>query len=398
MRLMTLAIAVFCLATSSMPALSAGQWDCSACHRPDPAGRGALPPQVAGCIGCHPGTERILGHAMSLRTGERQFVDRTYRSFDNAFWTKNCDSCHVAGCFDCHGDLNRIRKPDVATCQRCHKGYYIGWDFSGRAPREDNNRYQRGIEVAGETFLKMSPDVHYQAGMACGDCHSMASLAAGKRSSKGCRDCHTPDTRIIEHRITAHLEKMECFACHAAWSAQEYGTFYLRFRDKRVREEFDLRSGPADDYLKSSYLKRQDAPPLGINSRGLVSPIRPQFIVYYTDILAARNSGPENTLLAAEWRAYFPHTVQRGTAECNGCHGNPARFLLEPEQDRIFQLRQDGMGLDSFWSQHGQKMVNGRFMDMNQYSRLQHNDLKYKKAYIEKWQRFLKRGALSSSH
>ncbi len=77
-------------------------------------------------------------------------------------------------------------KPGVATCQKCHKGYYTGWDYSGRAPREDNMRYQRGLAVNGETFLKMLPDVHYQAGMTCGACHSMSSLIQGKKSSKAC--------------------------------------------------------------------------------------------------------------------------------------------------------------------------------------------------------------------
>lgn len=46
-------------------------------------------------------------------------------------------------------------------------------------------RYQRGIAVNGETFLKMLPDVHYTAGMTCGACHSMNSLAEGKNHPKG---------------------------------------------------------------------------------------------------------------------------------------------------------------------------------------------------------------------
>ncbi|HBB16659.1 MAG TPA: cytochrome C, partial [Syntrophus sp. (in: bacteria)] len=63
--------------------------------------------------------------------------------------------------------------------------------------------------------------------------------------------------------------------------------------------------------MKSAYLRKQDAPPLGINAAGKVSPIRPEFIVYFTEIRNDRPVGQENRLLAAEWKAFFPHTIRR---------------------------------------------------------------------------------------
>jgi hypothetical protein len=252
-------------------------------------------------------------------------------------------------------------------------------------------RYQRGIAVNGETFLKMTPDVHYRAGMTCGACHSMASLIRGQRSSKRCLDCHTPSRKPVEHRIVAHMQRLECYACHSAWGAQEYGTFFLRFRDRKFKEDFDLKPGAHDEYLRSAYLKSQDSPPLGINAAGRISPIRPQFIAYYTDIMSARNGGPENTLLTAEWRAFFPHTIQRGTVTCEGCHDTPRHFLLEPENQRIYGLKKDGMGLESFWSQDGQRMVNGNFMAAERYRRMSSKSPSYTKAYVEKWKSFLNR-------
>ena len=372
---------------------------CLACHLNESSTVGnptAIENRAVGCVTCHKGHERIFDHAMVARTGERNFVQRSYAKMDSDFFGKNCDSCHVQGCLDCHGNGHAISKPSVGACQSCHRGYFVGWDYSGRAPREDNMRYQRGIAVNGETFLKMLPDVHYSAGMTCGACHSMASLAGGKTSSKGCRDCHKPDSKVVEHRVSAHMERLECYACHSAWAPQEYGTFFLRFRDPQLKEDFDLKPGASPDYLRSAYLKMQDAPPLGINYRGKVSPIRPQFIAYYTDIQSARNNGPENTLLAAEWRAFFPHTVQRGTATCEACHDNPRRFLLEPEAQRIYQLKKDGMRLESFWEQQGQKLVNGNFMAATRYLRMTSKSPAYTKAYIEKWKTFLNRVEPSS--
>jgi len=386
-------IAACSLAVSAGALAGHGGPVCLSCHR-EPAIR--FEQAVDGCTVCHSGHGRIFDHAMARRDGEREFVRRSYGRFDSGFWEKNCTSCHIRGCRDCHGDGDGIRRPTVADCQVCHKGYFIGWEYAGRAPREANMRYQRGIAVNNETFLKMLPDVHYAAGMNCGSCHSMASLALGKRSSKGCRDCHSPSPKIIEHRIGAHLERLECYACHSAWAPQEYGTFFLRFRDPRLKEDFDLKPGDSAEYLASAFLKKQDAPPLGINAAGRVSPIRPQFIAYYTDIVSARNGGPENILLAAEWRAFFPHTVQRGTATCEACHDTPRRFLLEPAGKRIYQLRRDGMTLGSFWDQRGQKVVNGNFMTASRYLRMSSKSPSYTKAYIEKWKTFLNRVEPSS--
>ncbi|MEI6702890.1 MAG: selenite/tellurite reduction operon b-type cytochrome iron-sulfur cluster-binding subunit ExtO [Deltaproteobacteria bacterium] len=397
-RLMMLFIAACCLGLSSEVMAVHDGLACGSCHRQggaasDPA---AASGRAVGCVVCHRGHDRIFDHAMATRSGEKAFVERSYARVDSGFWDKNCTSCHIRSCLDCHGTDSGIAKPSVSVCQKCHMGYFTGWDYSGRAPREDNMRYQRGIAVNGETFLKMLPDVHYSAGMTCGACHSMNSLAEGKKSSKGCRDCHRPDVKVIEHRIKAHMERLECYACHSAWGAQEYGTFFLRFRDQRMKDDFDIKPGSSGEYLRSAYLKKQDSPPLGINSRGKVSPIRPMFIAYYTDIMTARNNGPENRLLAAEWRAYFPHTVQRGSVTCEGCHDNPTRFLLEPKSKRIYNLKKDGMSLESFWLQKDQRVSNGSFIDAGRYQRMSSKSPAYTKVYIEKWKTFLNRVENSS--
>lgn len=372
---------------------------CLGCHisesatvaNPGAAGKGGV-----GCKSCHKGHERIFDHAMAKRSGEREFVNRTYAKVDAAFWEKSCIGCHLKSCSSCHGSGHNVQKPLTVDCQRCHKGYFTGWDYSGRAPREDNNRYQRGVEIEGEKFLKMLPDVHFGKGMECSACHSMQSLASGEKSSKKCRDCHKPDLKIVEHSIKAHMERLECYACHAAWGAQEYGTFYLRFRNGASKEDFDLKGDKNIEYLRSAYLKSQDAPMLGLNSRGMVSPIRPMFIAYYTDILTARSGGDENRLLGAEWRAYMPHTIQRGTVVCEGCHDSPRRFLLETDNERIFLPGKDGMALGSFWQQKGQKVVNGLFMTPDRYRKMNERTMGKKRAEARKWQNFLKTVETSS--
>jgi hypothetical protein len=373
---------------------------CTSCHgdkvkaigNPASAVNGA-----AGCVGCHKGYGALFNHAMATRSREKRFIERTVGRSDPDFFRENCNSCHLRGCTDCHGGTGHaITKATDRSCFACHKEYFVGTDYYGMAPREDSLRYQRGEVAYGETYLKMLPDVHAEAGMTCGACHSMKSLAAGAKSSKTCTDCHQAKKTVIEHRISAHREKMECFACHSAWAPQEYGTFYLRFTGSPSQKLYRVKKN-SGDYVKSAYLRKQDAPPLGLNAGGKVSPIRPEFIFYFADIRNDRPVSGENRLLAAEWRAFFPHTVRRGTVMCDGCHENSRRFIMERKEDRIYNLQADGMTLPSFWERTGQTVVNGDFLAVSRYMQMSKKSQAYWKAYIEKWQGLVKHVESSSA-
>ncbi|MEA3464869.1 MAG: selenite/tellurite reduction operon b-type cytochrome iron-sulfur cluster-binding subunit ExtO [Thermodesulfobacteriota bacterium] len=350
-----------------------------------------------GCSGCHKQAEHIFDHAMSTREAEQQFCQRSWSQADPQFFERNCMGCHVTRCLDCHGEGHAINLPDVETCVSCHNGYFVGWDYSSRAPREDSVRYQRGGQNHGQYFLKMRPDVHFEVGMDCSDCHTMTSLQEGKIVARRCVDCHDPDPQVIEHSIDAHMYKLECVSCHAAWAAQEYGSFYIQTRNSSNRDYFRVKP-VSDQYVKSAYLKRQDVPPLGLNERGLVAPIRPQFIAYYSEMKNNQPVGEENRLLAAQWKAFTPHTIRRGTVMCDGCHGNARRFMLEPLSRRIYRPDMDGLGLESFWRSVGQTVVNGAFYSPDQFTRMSQKTTEYKRKYVEKWQNFLKKDADSSAN
>lgn len=358
---------------------------------------------AAGCVGCHRDSAHIFHQAMTTRTGEKQFCQRSWGQADPNFFEQNCSGCHVTNCLDCHraqtsdAGGHDLQRPDNETCYRCHNGYFVGWDYPGRAPREDSVRYQRGPEANGQYYLKMRPDVHAEAGMQCGACHTMNSLQNGVSVAKSCRDCHNPDLRIIEHSIPAHLQQLECSSCHAAWAAQDYGTFYIRTVESDNRQFFRVKE-LNENYIKSSYLKRQDLPPLGLNDRGLVSPIRPQFLAYYSEMEHNLPVGEENRLLLAQWKAFAPHTIRRGTALCNGCHGNARRFMLQPLEQRKYRIDLDGLQLDSFWRSEGQMIVNGGFYPQQRFDAMSQKTLQYSQKYVEKWQKFLKQDAASCAH
>ena len=385
---------------------SAAAAECTACHQPSVRGahatlscvachgrggdlrRVSAAPDATGCTWCHPGTAAIFQGPMAHRKAEQAFADKAFAGRDGHFFEQSCTGCHVKDCLDCHGpDGHSIARPSMEGCHSCHRGYFVGADYLGRAPREDNLRYQRGPAFDGERYLKMRPDVHAEAGLACGACHGMASLAAGQRTAKTCTDCHQPSPTVLEHRIGGHLGALECWACHSAWTAQEYGTFFVRVGGNQVGEHFSVKRSPGAEYLRSAYLRRQDAPPLGRDAAGKVSPIRPQFIAYTSDLRAP--GGEENVLLSAQWRAFFPHTVRRGTVLCEGCHDAPRRFLVEPKAARIYRPADDGLNLESFWDQQGQTLVNGRFLSPEEVARLRARSPAYRRGTIEKWQKFV---------
>jgi hypothetical protein len=211
-------------------------------------------------------------------------------------------------------------------------------------------------------------------------------------SVKGCRDCHAEvSPEVPEHAVTAHLEKMECYACHSAWASQEYGTFLIRPRTSEQARAFSVLSS-AGEWRRSAYLRRQDAPPLGLDRRGLVAPIRPQFVLLATD----PQRGWENRLLADEWRAFFPHTIRRGTTTCSGCHDSPRRFLLESDGERIYRPDEDGLPLRSFWSQKGQTLVNGSFFPPDRFALMNRKSPEYVREHLKQWRQILDHAGPSS--
>ena len=341
------------------------------------------------CLQCHQEYYGLFQQPMTVRSAEKAFVRNTLGELDPGFFRKNCRSCHVDSCRDCHRiQGGEVLNPDSRTCLECHRGYFVGPEYLGLAPREDSVRYQRGPELQGRHYLKMVPDVHAESGMQCGDCHSMQSLARGETSSAQCRDCHDPDPKVREHSIQGHMESLECYACHSAWCAQEYGTFYLRLQNATVRRYFHLRPWGSKEYEKSAYLKQQGPPPLALNSEGRVSPVRPQFIAYYTH--GARNGTAvvENSLLAARWKTLFPHTVRRATVMCDNCHHNPKRFLLQEPEDRIRLPDRDGLKQGSFWDRRGQSVTNGSFFPKQRYRDMSEPNMHFIRKYVDKWNDF----------
>jgi hypothetical protein len=89
--------------------------------------------------------------------------------------------------------------------------------------------------------------------------------------------------------------------------------------------------------------------------------------------------------------------VRRGTVTCGGCHEAPRRFLLEVDDERHYLLERDGLPLRSFWSQAGQTVVNGAFIDRARHDRMNVKTPGYVRRHLEQWKSLLDRAGPRSA-
>ncbi len=188
---------------------------------------------MANCVMCHKTvTEKYTKSLHYTSAGQRngvmpRFSKEDLKKFDEKVFEKSCRSCH-ASCGDCHvkspavsgistgliSGHKFVKKNEGKTCSSCHGGRVYP-EYTG--------------EYGGE------PDVHYQKGMLCVDCHKkMEFHGDGKAySSKNmvkdrpsCNNCHKPGSEKNPAAKTSHQThtgKVTCYGCH---SSGEYRQCY----------------------------------------------------------------------------------------------------------------------------------------------------------------------------
>ena len=209
---------------------------CRLCHKGDEKGQGKEAAHkgmikrpsdsLKSCGMCH--RQITDNYSKSLHytsAGQRngvmpRFSKEELKTFDAKVFEQSCRSCH-ASCGDCHvkapavggisiGLIQKhkfVKKDEGKTCAFCHGGRVYP-EYTG--------------EYGG------SPDVHYQKGMTCMECHKKAEFHgdgtayAGKQDVKdrpSCRNCHKLGQ---EAKLTArisherHEGKVSCYGCHTA--------------------------------------------------------------------------------------------------------------------------------------------------------------------------------------
>lgn len=152
--------------------------------------------------------------------------------------------------------------------------------------------------------------------------------------------------------VGAHMEKLECYACHATWMPQYYGyKFVIDYRKQSIdwlaSAENAKPNGSTPDHQKD-YVKQDGAPvagdyshirwenaPLGINGEGRVSPLVGVIQSVFTLIdkdgntVAYNQHGKTTTGMdSMELAPLNPHTTSLESRECLDCHGNSTAMGL----------------------------------------------------------------------
>lgn len=245
---------------------------------------------------------------MSKRLGAKE--EKVF--MDNVFG-KSCRSCHAA-CGDCHVSSPAVngvrtgfirghafvRKDEGKTCAVCHGGRVYP-EFTGRNAA--------------------SPDIHYQKGMSCTQCHKKAQLHGDGNAYRnkgmgtgvpGCRDCHKKGSEKKSVARLAHSKhdgRVTCYGCHVDG---EYRTCSGCHDGKALSTKpgFILGADPSDKRILTT-LRRV---PIGRDSFLKAGITMEQF-----DALPDYRTAPVHRIRRATDR----------TRSCDVCHVNRKGFLTK---------------------------------------------------------------------
>jgi hypothetical protein len=163
------------------------------------------------------------------------------------------------------------------------------------------------------------------------------------------------DAAVAMGTIKAHMDNMECYACHSDWAPQCYGC-HIKVDYTPGKSKIDwiasgsthFANGETSESVLGTKGKKQigkasetrsytrfEDPILGINGEGLVTPIMPGCQVTYTIIgpdgktlvlnkQAQVPDGPGGSMVAGtDMSPVQPHTTGAKARSCESCHSNP---------------------------------------------------------------------------
>ncbi len=193
--------------------------------------------------------------------------------------------------------------------------------------------------------------------------------------------------KVAMTQIHSHIDKMECYACHATWAPQCYGCHVnIDYSNPKLRTDWikvaeghqsngqtvdALSKDQIDDisnYLTSgdiqeqrSYLRWED-PPLVINGEHRVSPAIPgcqvsvsvknakgetKLLNHIFKVQNVHEGGGKDGQLSIDMAPLHPHTVQKKARTCESCHTNPKAMgyginngdlYVKPDSDIVMDL------------------------------------------------------------
>ncbi len=307
--------------------------------------------------------------------------------------------------------FHRITRNVTTTqCLHCHnRGGRTGMSYVGMMESDGYGTPWRADggkqgKLHGKNYNHLQANVHYEADMTCIDCHTMQDLHGdgniylkrGHGLEVECENCHgtmqqptdmktskgNPMTNLkkvgediiltgklegTEHivpqlvsanlsaeayvakvSVSSHMEKLECYACHARWAPQCYGCHAKQDIGKPAgdwlvgKEGGDPtkvskkgnRKNTAFAWSESRSYLRWESPVLGINPEGKVGPLIPGCQAIFTQVDGKKgiyNNKVYTTVDGTSGISHAPiqpHTTSTQSRSCVDCHANPKTLGL----------------------------------------------------------------------
>ncbi len=157
-------------------------------------------------IAALPDTSLATSHLRKMCAGCH--VNKRENDFSGEIGTRGggCNDCHLKKSADGKGHPVFGVKLETAVCEKCHnRSDRIGLTYQGKfesegygTPYEGGNTSSKELS-GGRYYYHITPDIHYEAGMVCIDCHIAEDLMGdGKRYAHlenqvhiACEDCHS---------------------------------------------------------------------------------------------------------------------------------------------------------------------------------------------------------------
>lgn len=343
--------------------------------------------RASGCAACHV----IYDDDGTYKGGDKAIPkDQKDRPREHRITTKIPEF----QCIHCHNRGGRTGVSFIGTMEADPYGY----PWSGEAGKKGAKK------LHGKYYNHLTKDVHYEKGMTCIDCHTEQDLHGdGNIYSKReqaveieCEDCHgTPwkeselktswgnpmknlkkvgdkvilvakltgkehevpqlkqlkdknawsseEAKVAMEAIPKHIEKLECYACHARWAPQCYGCHAQQNLAKRSSDWINTketedpskagtkanRGNTAFEWKETRSYLRWESPTLGINSEGKVSPFIPGCQVFFTQVDENGTARVLNKVFTTYdgfsgimHNPIQPHTVSKEARTCEDCHAN----------------------------------------------------------------------------
>lgn len=335
--------------------------------------------RASGCAACH-----MLYSDKGTYEGGDKAIPKNQK--DRPMLHKMTNKITETQCIHCHNRGGRTGVSYIGTMESDKYG----------TPWKPNGDKQGSLH--GKQYNHLSADIHFTSGLTCIDCHTLNDLHGdGYVYEKKehaveirCVSCHgtmqeTADMKTVwgnkltnmkkvgdsiiltakltgkEHKvpqlaeanlsleghtakvdIPVHMERLECYACHARWAPQCYGCHALQNIAKPSGDWINnmdtgdpTKAGTKQNRQKTSYswsesrsYLRWETPVLGINNKGKVSPFIPGCQLILTQVDDKKNLISNRVYTTVDGTSGLahnqiqPHTISKEARTCVDCHAS----------------------------------------------------------------------------